>query len=75
MCVSKQQLDAEGFRLPVRIDGAGRSTGGGPLSRGHIYKIVSNPIYAGRLAAQMGAPLAAQPIEIVALEARHDRVH
>ena len=45
----KQQLDAEGFRLPVRIDGAGRSTGGGPLSRGHIYKILSNPIYVGRI--------------------------
>jgi site-specific DNA recombinase len=46
----KRQLDADGFRLPVRIDGAGRSTGGGPLSRGHIYKILSNPIYAGRIA-------------------------
>ena len=46
----KQHLDAEGFRLPVRIDGAGRSTGGGPLSRGHIYKILSNPIYVGRIA-------------------------
>jgi site-specific DNA recombinase len=46
----KQQLDAEGFRLPVRIDGAGRSTGGGPPSRGHIYKILSNPIYSGRIA-------------------------
>jgi site-specific DNA recombinase len=46
----KQRLDAEGFRLPVRIDGAGRSTGGGPVSRGHIYKILSNPIYAGRIA-------------------------
>ena len=46
----KQQVDAEGFRLPVRIDGAGRSTGGGPLSRGHIYKILSNPIYVGRIA-------------------------
>src|SRR5271167_4188851 len=38
------------FRLPVRIDGAGRSTGGGPLSRGHIYKILSNPIYIGKIA-------------------------
>ena len=46
----KQQLDAEDFRLPVRIDGAGRSTGGGLLSRGHIYKILSNPIYVGRIA-------------------------
>jgi site-specific DNA recombinase len=45
----KPQLDAEGFRLPVRIDGAGRSTGGGPISRGHIYKILSNPIYVGRI--------------------------
>ena len=46
----KQRLDHEGCRLPVRIDGAGRSTGGGPLSRGHIYKILSNPIYVGRIA-------------------------
>src|SRR6516164_5828457 len=45
----KQQLDAEGFRLPVRIDGAGRSTGGGKISRGHIYRILSNPIYVGRI--------------------------
>jgi site-specific DNA recombinase len=46
----KQRLDAEGFRLPVRIDGAGGSTGGGPLSRAHIYEILSNPIYVRRIA-------------------------
>jgi site-specific DNA recombinase len=46
----KQQLDAEEVRLPVRIDGGGRSTGGGLISRGHIYKILSNPIYVGRIA-------------------------
>ena len=46
----KQQLDAEGFRLPIRIDGAGRSTGGGLFSRGHVYKLLSNPIYVGRIA-------------------------
>jgi site-specific DNA recombinase len=45
-----QQLDADGVRLPVRIDGGGRSTGGGLFSRGHIYKILSNPIYVGRIA-------------------------
>ena len=49
----KQQLDAEGFRIPIRIDGAGRSTGGGVLSRGHIYKILSNPIYVGRIAHKL----------------------
>ena len=46
----KQQLDAEGFRIPIRIDGAGRSTGGGLFSRGHVYKLLSNPIYVGRIA-------------------------
>ena len=46
----KQQLDAEGLRIPIRIDGAGRSTGGGLFSRGHVYKLLSNPIYAGRIA-------------------------
>ena len=46
----KQQLDAEGFRIPIRIDGAGRSTGGGLLSRGHVYRLLSNPIYVGRIA-------------------------
>jgi site-specific DNA recombinase len=30
----KQQLDAEGFRIPIRIDGGGRSTGGGLFNRG-----------------------------------------
>jgi site-specific DNA recombinase len=46
----KPQLDADGVRLPVRFDGGGRSTGGGLLSRGHVYKILSNPIYVGRIA-------------------------
>jgi site-specific DNA recombinase len=46
----KQQLDAEDFRIPIRIDGGGRSTGGGLLSRGHVYKLLSNPIYVGRIA-------------------------
>jgi site-specific DNA recombinase len=46
----KQRLDGEGFRLPVRIDGAGGSTGGGLFSRGHVYKLLSNPIYVGRIA-------------------------
>ena len=46
----KLQLDAEEVRLPVRIDGRGRSTEGGLISRGHIYKILSNPIYVGLIA-------------------------
>jgi site-specific DNA recombinase len=45
----KVVLDAESVRLPVRIVGTGRATGGRLISRGHIYHILSNPIYVGRL--------------------------
>jgi site-specific DNA recombinase len=40
---------AEFVRLPVRVVGTGRTTGGGLISRGHLYWILSNPIYVGRL--------------------------
>jgi site-specific DNA recombinase len=46
----KQRLDVESFRVPIRVDGAGRPTGGGLFSRGHVYKLLSNPIYVGRIA-------------------------
>ena len=42
-------LDKENVRLPIRIDGKGKSIGGGLISRGHLYKILSNPIHVGRL--------------------------
>jgi site-specific DNA recombinase len=45
----KAALDQENVRLPVRADGGGKITGGGLISRGHLYKILSNPIYIGRL--------------------------
>jgi site-specific DNA recombinase len=45
----KALLDAENVRLPLRTDGKGKTTGGGLVSRGHLYKILSNPIYVGRL--------------------------
>ena len=45
----KGVLDQENVRLPIRIDGTGKTTGGGLISRGHLYKILSNPIYLGRL--------------------------
>src|SRR5271170_5236819 len=32
----KRQLDTEGFRLPVRIDGAGKTRGGIPFGRGAL---------------------------------------
>jgi site-specific DNA recombinase len=45
----KIALDAEKVRLPGRIAGTGRAIGGGLISRGHIYWILSNPIYVRQL--------------------------
>lgn len=45
----KGSLDRDGILVPIRTDGAGRLTGGGPFSRGHLYKLLANPIYVGRL--------------------------
>ena len=48
----KTALDAENVRSPVRTSRTGRRTGGAPISRGHLYWILSNPIYVGRLRHQ-----------------------
>ena len=45
----KTALDHENVRLPIRTDGSGKTTGGGLISRGHLYKLLSSPIYVGRL--------------------------
>ncbi len=45
----KALLDQEDARSPLRTDGTGKTTGDALLSRGHLYKILSNPIYLGRL--------------------------
>jgi hypothetical protein len=45
----KHALDQNQLRLPHRTDGTGRTTGGGLLHQGHLHKILSNPIYVGRL--------------------------
>ena len=44
----KAILDHEDARLPLRTDGTGTTIGGGLISRGHLYKILPNPIYLGR---------------------------
>jgi site-specific DNA recombinase len=46
----KKQLDTKGVRLPTRTDGKGKQTGGGLFSQGHLYKILSNPVYLGEIA-------------------------
>ncbi len=35
--------------MPQRVSGSGRITGGRKFTRGQIYKILSNPVYAGKI--------------------------
>ena len=45
----RDALDAEGVASPIRTSRTGKRTGGASISRGHLYWILSNPIYIGRL--------------------------
>lgn len=48
--ILEHELLADGIRVPERITLSGRSTGGGKFTRGQIYKILSNPVYVGKIA-------------------------
>lgn len=43
------ELDRRQIRVPVRVDGTGKRTGGSSFSRGHLYKLLSNPVYRGEI--------------------------
>ena len=43
----KQHLDSEGITSKTRINRNGNTSGGNPLSRGGLYKMLNNPIYRG----------------------------
>jgi len=43
----QEQLVDEGIMVPSRTTGSGKVMGGIPFSRGQLYKILGNPIYAG----------------------------
>lgn len=45
----KAALDQEGVTVPERQDRAGRVSGGGAFSRGHLHKILTNPLYIGQI--------------------------
>ena len=38
-----------GYRTRARPSASGTRTGGTPFSRGHVYQILTNPLYAGRI--------------------------
>jgi site-specific DNA recombinase len=45
----KQELDNQGITTPKRLTSTERQYGGRPFSRGHLYKVLSNPVYIGKI--------------------------
>lgn len=45
----KRHLDFKGIRSKHWISRKGRTHGGGPFSRGILYQILKNPVYAGKV--------------------------
>ena len=46
----KEEVDRDGLVTKTRRQPDGRATGGRPFTRGHLYQLLSNPIYAGEIA-------------------------
>jgi site-specific DNA recombinase len=46
----KDATDRLGLRTKRRATANGAERGGAPFSRGHLYRVLSNPIYTGRIA-------------------------
>lgn len=45
----KTDLEKRGVRSKIRVGPTGRRTGGGPISRGALYKILRNELYVGEV--------------------------
>ena len=45
----KVELDRRGMKTKRRRQKNGRITGGGPFCRGHLYCLLSNPLYIGKI--------------------------
>ena len=46
----QDRLEDEGVTVPVRIIGKGRQIGGKPFLRAQLYRLLSNPVYIGKIA-------------------------
>jgi hypothetical protein len=51
----KQEADRVGLRTKCTMTANGAERGGKPFSRGHIYKLLSNPIYTGQIAHRVSS--------------------
>jgi len=45
----KEELDRDGYKTKLRSTKKQSQTGGKPFSRGHLYKLLANPIYIGQV--------------------------
>jgi site-specific DNA recombinase len=45
----KEELNRRGMVSKRRCQGEGREVGGKPLARGHLYALLSNPLYVGKV--------------------------
>ena len=45
----KAELNRRGLKTPVRLSKRDNQTGNRPFSRGHLYRILSSPIYIGQV--------------------------
>ena len=48
----KEELDRRGMVTKRRCQAAGEDVGGKPFSRGHLYALLSNPLYVGKVRHQ-----------------------
>ncbi|MDP9195623.1 MAG: recombinase family protein [Pseudomonadota bacterium] len=48
--IVKAEVDQRGYATKTRPGSGDRLRGSRPFSRGHLYRILSNPIYAGKIA-------------------------
>ena len=51
----KEEADRLGLRTKRRVSANGTERGGKPFARGHLYRLLSNPIYAGQIAHRVGS--------------------
>ncbi|MRS98910.1 recombinase family protein [Ralstonia pickettii] len=45
----KDELDRDRIVTPLRVSSGGRAYGGRPFSRGQLYRILSSPVYLGKI--------------------------
>ena len=60
----KEKADLLQLRTKLRSGADGRMAGGRPFSRGHLYKLLANPIYRGKI-AHKGAIYDGQHVAII----------